>query len=118
MGQNCSLQVVILGPNLGRLLRHDRFDYRTDRRSRGSWLSEPSGKFAIERVSDDVDRQAVDVGDTLMTRSQFIERHGAASWVTGGVLPRDLPSGRAASLLSGTVCGVIQRNRGRAWRFP
>ena len=66
-----ALQAVILGRTPGRLLRHDRFDYRTDHRSRGPWLPEPGDKFAVERVLDDVDRQAVDVGDTLMTPPQL-----------------------------------------------
>jgi len=48
----------------------------------------------------------------------LIERHGADSSMAGGLLPRDLPSGHAASSLSGIVSGVIQRNRGRARRFP
>jgi hypothetical protein len=69
------------------------FDYWAARPSSGPWLAEPSGKFAIEKVPDDVDRQAVDVGDTLMTRPQFIERHRAASSVVGGVLARDPPAG-------------------------
>ena len=48
----------------------------------------------------------------------LIERHGADSSMAGGLLPRDLPSGHAASSLSGIVSGVIQRNRGRARRSP
>src|SRR5260370_17948040 len=47
----------ILRGILGQLLPQDRFDYRTDRRSRGLWLPDPSDKFAIERVLHDVDRR-------------------------------------------------------------
>src|SRR5260370_1942745 len=54
----------ILRVILGQLLPQDRFDYRTDARSRGLWLPDPSDKFAIERVLHDVDRRFRQYVDT------------------------------------------------------